>query len=152
MIDLALKESLGREKSSGNVYLIIDELKLLPKLRHIQNAVNFGRSLGLKVIVGLQSINQLKEAYGVEAENIIAGFSTVMSFHANDYETRKFTTALYGKNIIIEEYKNPDNSLKVEKRDGNCIEDWDVMDLRLGEAIIGLPFTPPFRFRFKEYQ
>ena len=152
MIDLALKESLGREKSSGNVYLIIDELKLLPKLRHIQNAVNFGRSLGLKVIVGLQSINQLKEAYGVEAENIIAGFSTVMSFHANDYETRKFTTALYGKNIIIEEYKNPDNSLKVEKRVGNCIEDWDVMDLRLGEAIIGLPFTPPFRFRFKEYQ
>ena len=32
LIDLALKESLGREKSDGNVYLIIDELKLLPKL------------------------------------------------------------------------------------------------------------------------
>ena len=73
LIDLALKESLGREKSDGNVYLIIDELKLLPKLKHIQDAVNFGRSLGLKVIVGLQSITQLKEAYGDEAMNIIAG-------------------------------------------------------------------------------
>ena len=151
MIDLALKESLGREKSAGNVYLIIDELKLLPKLKHIQDAVNFGRSLGLKVIVGLQSITQLKEAYGEEAMNIVAGFSTVMSFHANDYETREFTTKLYGKNILIEQYQNPDNTIKVERRDGNCVEDWDVTTLGVGEAIVGLPFSQPFRFKFERY-
>ena len=133
------------------VYLIIDELKLLPKLKHIQDAVNFGRSLGLKVIVGLQSITQLKEAYGEEAMNIVAGFSTVMSFHANDYETREFTTKLYGKNILIEQYQNPDNTIKVERRDGNCVEDWDVTTLGVGEAIVGLPFSQPFRFKFERY-
>ena len=151
LIDLALKEALGRERTQGNVYLIIDEFKLLPKLRHIQNAVNFGRSLGLKVIVGLQSINQLKEAYGIEAENIIAGFSTVMSFRANDYDTRKFTVNLHGKNIVMEQYVTPAQKTEYVKRDGNCVEDWDIMNLEIGEAIVGLPFTPPFKFRFKEY-
>ena len=49
LIDLALKEALGRSHSAGDVYMIIDEFKLLPKLQHIDDALNFGRSLGIKV-------------------------------------------------------------------------------------------------------
>ena len=45
LIDLALKEALGRSHSAGDVYMIIDEFKLLPKLQHIDDALNFGRSL-----------------------------------------------------------------------------------------------------------
>ncbi len=156
LIDLALKEALGRESNPttphGNVYLVIDELKLLPSLQHLQDAVNFGRSLGVKVMVGLQSITQLQTAYGDEAMNIVAGFSTVMSFRANDYETRAFTTNRYGKNILIEQLRYPDGKDRPEKRDGSCVEDWDVIGLQVGEAIIGLPDAQPFRYRFKEYK
>lgn len=49
LFDLALKEALGRTKSQGNVYFICDEFKLLPNLQHIDDGVNFGRSLGVKV-------------------------------------------------------------------------------------------------------
>ena len=105
----------------------------------------------MKVIVGLQSITQLKEAYGDEAMNIIAGFSTVMSFHANDFQTREFTTQLYGKNIVIEQYINPDNTIKIDKRDGSCVEDWDITKLDVGEAVVGLPFSPPFVFKFDKF-
>lgn len=45
LIDLALKEALGRTEEKGNVYLILDELKLLPKLKHLDDALNFGRSI-----------------------------------------------------------------------------------------------------------
>ena len=67
LFDLALKEALGRsdqDRGEGNVFLICDEFKLLPYLQHIEDGVNFGRSLGVKVLAGLQSINQLTEAYG----------------------------------------------------------------------------------------
>ena len=54
LFDLALKEALGRTASQGNVYLIVDELKLLPNLRHLEDGINFGRGLGVKILAGLQ--------------------------------------------------------------------------------------------------
>lgn len=50
--------------AEGNVYLMCDEFKLLPNLQHIEDGVNFGRSLGVKIIAGIQSIEQLYEIYG----------------------------------------------------------------------------------------
>lgn len=74
------KESLGRSVSQGNVYLVFDEFKLLPSLQHIEDGVNFGRGLGVKVIAGIQSIHQLLEAYGESGgKNILAGFSTMFA-------------------------------------------------------------------------
>ena len=153
LFDLALKEALGRSHSEGNVYLICDEFKLLPHLRHIDDAVNFGRSLGVKVCAGLQSIEQLYENYEEwRGRNIAAGFSSVFSFKANDVVTREFTTGLYGTNIVLEEYKSFDNPVRQEKRDGHTVEDWDVQNLDVGEAIIGLTFVPPFKFRCDLYK
>ena len=153
IFDLALKEALGRTRSEGNVYLLCDEFKLLPHLRHIDDAVNFGRSLGVKVIAGLQSIEQLNENYGdARGKNIAAGFSSVFAFKANDIATRDFVRGLYGKNIVLEEYKSLENSLKQEKREGYMVEDWDLCNLAVGEAIIGLPFISPFKFKNSLYR
>ncbi len=153
LFDLALKEALGRTHSEGNVYLICDEFKLLPHLKHIEDAVNFGRSLGVKVFAGLQSIEQLHENYGeARGRNIAAGFSSVISFRANDIVTREFTTGLYGKNIVLEQFKSFDAPLNQEKREGHTVEDWDISNLNIGEAIVGLPFVPPFKFKFDLYQ
>lgn len=153
LIDLALKEAMGR-KADGNVYIFCDEFKLLPNLQHIEDAVNFGRSLGVKVFAGLQSIDQLYENYGeARGKNIIAGFSSVLSFRANDSDTRAFTSELYGKNYILEQYKTISNSIGVEeKRIGSVVEDWDVVNLQTGEAIIGLPNSAPFKFLFELYR
>ena len=59
LIDQALKEALGRSEKAGNVYFIADEFKLLPKLQHIDDALNFGRGLGVKVMAGIQSIRSI---------------------------------------------------------------------------------------------
>lgn len=150
LIDLALKEAMSRsEGERGNVYLFCDEFKLLPDLTHIENAVNFGRSLGLKVFAGLQSIEQITENYGeARGKNIIAGFSSVFSFRANDEATRQFTVGKYGKNYVVEQY---DYEHK-DKRIGNVVEDWELAILEKGEAVIGLTDHKPFKFKFELYK
>ena len=152
-LDLALKEALGQTKSKGNVYLICDEFKLLPNLQHIDDGVNFGRSLGVKVFAGLQSIEQLYEIYGQSrGKNLAAGFSSIIAFRANDVTTRSYISSLHGQNMVLEQYRMMDNHTVEDKRIGNTVEDWDLNSLRVGEAIVGLPFSPPFRFYFEMYR
>lgn len=153
LFDLALKEAMGRSESEGNVYFVCDEFKLLPDLQHIEDGVNFGRSLGVKVFAGVQSIEQLYEIYGEsKGKNIAAGFSSVYAFKANDSSTRDFISDLYGKNIILEQYKTSNNTLVEEKREGKTVEDWNLNNLKIGQAIVGLPFKQPFVYKFDEYK
>jgi type IV secretory pathway TraG/TraD family ATPase VirD4 len=152
LFDLALSEALGRTKSNGNVYFVIDELKLLPHLKHLDDGINFGRSLGVKILVGLQNIEQLKATYQeANARNIIYGFSSVFAFRSNDPVTREYASTLFGKNIIVESYQGFDGLSRDDKREGNVVEDWDLSGLSVGEAIVGLTSEKPFLFKFDMY-
>jgi type IV secretory pathway TraG/TraD family ATPase VirD4 len=150
LFDLALKEALGRTATQGNVYLIADELKLLPNLRHLEDGINFGRSLGVKILAGLQSIDQLNANYSNEARarNVIAGFSSVYAFHSNDFATREYVSKLFGRNMIIESYPAANSQFHFERREGFTVEDWDLISLKVGEAVVGLPAVSPFRYKF----
>ena len=59
LMDLAIKEALCRKSNEGNVYFMIDEFRLLPHLEHVDDGVNFGRSLGAKFFLGVQNIEQV---------------------------------------------------------------------------------------------
>ena len=153
LFDMALKEALGRQNNQGNVYLICDEFKLLPHLQHIDDGVNFGRSLGVKIMAGLQSIEQLYEIYEESrGKNIAAGFSSIFAFKANDITTRDYICNLFGKNILLERYTSTGAQYVEEKRIGQVVEDWDIAKLQVGEAIVCLPFSNPFQFRFDIYK
>ena len=152
LFDLALKEAMGREKSEGNVYFICDEFKLLPNLQHIEDGVNFGRSLGVKIIAGIQSIEQLYEIYGISrGKNIAAGFLSIYAFKLNDENSAEYISNLYGKNLVLEQREALGNEWIEEKREGKTVESWDLNGLKVGDAIIGLPFSTPFRFHFDKY-
>lgn len=154
LFDLALKEALGRNSTQGNVYLIADELKLLPNLRHLEDGINFGRSLGVKILAGLQNIGQLNANYDNEskAQNAVSGFSSVFAFHSNDYKTRKYISELFGENMILETFLEANGEREYEKRKGFAVEDWDLVNLNVGEAIIGLPSTLPFKYKFELFK
>jgi type IV secretory pathway TraG/TraD family ATPase VirD4 len=161
LFDLALKEALGRtEGTKGNVYLIVDELKLLPRLQHMDDGINFGRSLGVKILAGLQSIEQLYADYEeADAKNIIAGFSSIYAFKANDPRTREYVRDLFGENLTIERYPGTDRMLiDAAPRIGHTVEDWDLRRLRTGEAIVGLAGKAdddppePFKIKFDLYR
>jgi type IV secretory pathway TraG/TraD family ATPase VirD4 len=154
LFDLALKEALGRTATQGNVYLIADELKLLPNLRHLEDGINFGRSLGVKILAGLQSIDQLNANYENEskARNAVTGFSSVFAFRSNDSNTREYVSKLFGRNMILETFAEANGSRHYEKREGYMVEDWDLAELAVGEAIVGLPSVSPFKYKFELYK
>ena len=153
LYDLAIKEALCRKKSEGNVYFITDEFSLLPHLNHIEDAVNFGRSLGVKFIIGIQNVDQVYENYGEHrARSILSGFSSSVCFRVNDEKSKQYVKELYGKNRKKEIYMASvqGRGLVENVRDANVVEDWDITRLSLGQAIIGLPGKEPFLFQFKK--
>lgn len=154
LIDLALKEALGRSDSDkGNVYMILDELKLLPKLRHLDDALNFGRSMGVKVVAGLQTINQLYDIYGRDKSLVIlGGFATVFGFHTSDHESRQYISDLFGRNVVGYQYIGIDKMIEKREREGNTVELWDQLKLKQGQAVVGLADEDtPFIFQFPEF-
>lgn len=153
LIDQALKEALGREHSEGRVYVIADEFKLLPKLQHIDDALNFGRGLGVRIVAGIQSIDQLYDIYGRDRGNVIAGgFGNIFAFRTNDENSRSFISKRFGRNITVYEYmNNQKNVIDYQEREGYTVEEWDQMELGTGQAVIGAGYEQPFLFQFQKY-
>jgi len=153
LLDMAIKEALGRKKSEGNVWFVIDEFRLIPNLQHVDDGVNFGRSLGAKFIIGVQNIEQVFHAYGEAlARSILSGFLTTVAFHVNDAATRTYIQQLFGRNRKKEVYMASVQARGIveQVRDANVVEDWEIANLQIGEAIIGMPGYEPFKFKFKK--
>lgn len=155
LVDLAIKEALCRSKSEGNVWFIIDEFRLVPNLQHVDDGVNFGRSLGAKFVIGVQNVEQVFYAYGQAlARSILSGFLTTVAFRVNDPATRSFVQQLFGKNRVYEASASMQSGkgLMEQVRDANVVEDWDVLRLPVGRAIVSLPGFEPFLFQFDRYK
>lgn len=152
LFDMFLKQSLCNI-NRGKVYLICDELKLLPHLLHLEDALNFGRSIGVNIIAGIQSMEQLYEVYGENGgRNIASGFQTTICFHTNNQATREYIGGIHGTNYIAIQHTGASNNLQESIRDGYAVEDWEMVNLCQGEAIVGLPFEKPIKFRFERYR
>ena len=153
MIDMAIKESLCRERSKGNVFFIIDEFRLLPKLDFMDAGVNLGRGLGAKFIVGIQNLKQIEAIYGeAEAKSILSGFVTNINFRTTDLETREYIKSLSGEQIY--EYDVMSLSGGKQREKASVITDEDILKLNVGEAIINIPVLDknPIKFQFREFK
>lgn len=152
VLDLALKESLGRDRRPGRVVVVLDEFSLLPRVAHLDAGLNFGRSLGLRFVVGTQNVGQVLDAYGAErGMSILSGFGSVFAFRMYDEPSRTFVRQRFGTNRKIVRY---DGALKTRGVgelvvDGSVIEDWDLSGLGVGDCVVGLPSGPPVLFTFE---
>ena len=156
LFDLAIKESLCRSKEDkGNVYFIMDEFRLLRPLSHMDNGINFGRSLGAKFVTGLQNAEQIYDVYGENAgRSILSGFNTLIGFNVSDKATRELIEERSGESIKLLSRQSQIRSRGVQEdiQRANCIEDPDIGDLGLGQAIIQHGNLDPFIFKFREYK
>ena len=148
---MAIKESLSRGRSAGNVWFVIDEFRLLPHLQYLENAVNFGRGLGVKFIIGVQNVTQIDEAYSGLSASILSGFSSNFVFRLGDRASKNYVQGIFDRNRKAEIYKAGSSQVVEHIREGNVIEDWDISGLGLGEAIVGLPGGEPFKFQFGKF-
>lgn len=149
IVDLALKEALS-ENANGRVHFYLDELKLLPKVSHLQDALNFGRSKHVSVVAGIQNIDQLYTSYGESvAKEILQGFGSMFAFKATDHTTRDYVTQRFGPNVIAYRYHTHGNQPVDNVREGFTVEHWHQQNLIVGQAVVGLASQPhPFIFTF----
>jgi type IV secretory pathway TraG/TraD family ATPase VirD4 len=156
LMDMAIKEALGlgRRGARGSVFVVLDEFALLPQLSHISDGINFGRSLGLKFIVGSQNVDQVLHAYGPEVgRTILSGFGTVFAFRLMDDGSRGLVRQRFGANRkqITTYAAVRGQGVRQEMVIGNVIEDWVLSGLNVGQCVVSLPEGPPFLFAFNEY-
>lgn len=152
LVDLALKEALS-EHANGHTHVFLDELKLLPKITHLEDALNFGRSKRVSVVAGLQNIGQIYSLYGREAGQVIlGGFGSIIALKTSDYESMDYVSRLFGTNYTACRYANSSNLPIDRERAGNTVEHWHCRSLeRPGQAIVGLASqSTPFFFSFEE--
>ena len=151
MFDPALKESLG-SSSGGHTLLFLDELRLLPKLSHLEDALNFGRSKGVSVVARLQSIEQLDAPYGSEeGRTVIGAFGSLITLHSPDATTMRCVSDRFGTNVTSYRYESVNGQPEDREREGHVVEPWRIRNLGLGEAFVGLSTqTDPFIFHFKK--
>ena len=153
LLDLALKEALS-EAANGHTHIFLDELKLLPKVSHLEDALNFGRSKKVSVVAGLQSVGQIYSIYGKEAGQVIlGGFGSVIALRSSDYESREYISQLFGSNIYSYRYQSESNIPIDREREGHIVEHWHLQSLQHpGQAFVYLASQPeePFMFYFGE--
>lgn len=151
LVDVALKESLGRNRAQGRVFVILDEFALLPNLRHIDAGLNFGRSLGMRFIVGTQNVGQITDSYGPGlGASILSAFGTVFSFRLFDAASREYIRGRFGTNRQLLRYETVVKSRGMGEQllEGHVVEDWNLTGLRVGQCVAALPDSAPYLFTF----
>ena len=152
LIDRALANALGgRQQVKTNKYFLLDEMLLLPRLEHLSDSLNFGRSLGVRMMCGLQNTCGLEEQYGeAGARNILSSFQNMMAFRSNDYDTRQFVINRLGENYQNFSISAQQTNLNIQ-RTGHTVEDWNLLKLKNGEAVVSLAGEDPFLFTMPLY-
>ena len=123
-------------------------------LMHMDNGVNFGRSLGAKFLIGAQNIEQVFDVYGEKAAlSILSGFSTTIAFRLNDFESRNYIKNRIGQNTKMITYmsKVQTKGIVENVKEGNVVEDWNLLRLNIGEAVVQSLSSDPFIFYFNEF-
>lgn len=153
LLDIAMKEALGKRRQ-GNIYFILDEFPLIPKLSYFDNLLNFGRSLGVKVIAGIQNVGQVYSKYDLYLGNsILSGFSNYFAFKLFDQSSRDVVKQRHGKNRTItsvKKYGVEGYDIKIQEND--VIADWVLTSLDIGQCVVSIPSTDPFVFKATEYE
>ena len=138
ILDFAIKETLSQRKGKRNVFFVIDEFRLVPRLEYMDSGVNLGRSLGAKFTVGIQNILQIDTVYERgPARSILSGFTTTINFRTTDSETREYIKGLFGKRIYT--YDNISLSGGVTRERDDVVSDHDILSLNKGQAILCIP-------------
>jgi hypothetical protein len=151
MLDIAMKESMSRSRTAGRVFFVMDEFALLPELTHLSNGLNFGRSLGLRFIVGTQNIRQVQAMYGeLMAASVLSSFGTVFAFRLYDGGSREFVRDRFGKNRKVSRFESVvrHNGMNESTDDGYVVEDWELSSLPVGTCVAAIPDHAPVRFTF----
>lgn len=154
LIGLALKEAIHQRKEQGQVYLVLDEPRVLPCLPIMEDAMLLGRESGVRVIACAGSVGQLRAlAPANDKDAVLRAFGTTAAFRLIQRDSRDYVKALYGRRRVVESYLSGVQARGVVEQvmDQFTIEDDDLTTLQTGECIFCTMGFAPFLFKTKKY-
>lgn len=153
IVDLILKFSMsGREDYRNRIYLILDEISLLPKLNYLSDGLTFGRSRGLRLIAGIQSVDLIYDTYGTHLGNvIISNFMNIVAFYLSDAISRDFVSKYFGLAYLDYSFSSGSRHFNTQ-REGHVVEDWEQMNLEMGQAFVKIAGLDPIKYKFRLYK
>jgi type IV secretory pathway TraG/TraD family ATPase VirD4 len=96
---LSLNPDLARRH-----WLLLDEVASLGRVQGLSDALTKGRKYGLCAILGLQSVSQLRTAYGDDgAQTLLSCLSSQLILRANDPETADYASRHLGDCEVVRE-------------------------------------------------
>ena len=89
------------------LWLLLDELAALGRVQSLSDALTQGRKFGLCAVAGLQTVAQLRAAYGVHgAQTLLSCFSSQLILRASDPETADWCSRLLGDQQLSRRVKS----------------------------------------------
>lgn len=94
-----------RKGPNGNInrsiWIVNDEFGDMPKIPRLKTALEKGRSKGLKVLLGMQSIYQIKASYGKEYEVILDNIGTWFIGLTVGRDTARYFAESFGEKRVL---------------------------------------------------
>lgn len=89
-----------------NLLLVLDELTAIGRVDMLHKAISYIRGWGMKALIVIQDMKQLKETYG-ENNSFLGNMSTTLYYTTNDVDTAKYVETRLGtktEKIITKSY------------------------------------------------
>ena len=150
LLNLMMKESLSINPARSfaqRTYYYLDELPVLPdNISNLQSLCCFGRSTGNRVIIGIQGLSQLYDAYGEDNGNaILASFTDNIIMRANDPITVEKISRRSGQKTVMRTRMGSIRGSIDSKPEQTYAIPEDVMsNLDVGQAILAIRGNKPF--------
>lgn len=108
MIDLLIREIKGLlNNSTRRIWIGLDEFQSLGKLKEIEEGLAEGRSKGLAILLGTQSLAKVEEIYGkLLMRSLFQLLSTKIVLQYDEPEGAKFLSDFFGEQEVIEINEN----------------------------------------------
>lgn len=152
ILDLALGQAMV--KSEGNVYVILGDMRVMPSLPRLEDALTLGENTGLRIICASDGIAALRAiSPTADRDRLARAFGTVFAMRLNQRDTRDYIKGLYGRRRVVESYMSGVQSRGVVEQvmDQYVIEDDDLTSLKQGECVVATAGCAPFLFKIKKY-
>lgn len=114
---------------SRRIWFIVDELPKLGKMPVLTRILAEGRGYGVAGVIGIQNMPQLKDIYGDNGANALAGqCSSMVAFRNADPNTAEYVSARLGKHWRKERNNSFSTSISASGKSGSNSESISIVE------------------------
>jgi hypothetical protein len=124
------------ESRKRRIWLFLDEFPQLGRVPQVRELIEVGRSKGIRVVIGVQDIAQIRNVYDQDTlEILMTSLATKIIANTNAGATNQYFSSMFGDTIS-------ERLVVTATADGGCSRNWQRLSERvLSEHVISAELT-----------